>query len=159
MYQGQTASQINATVTGPLHYELHGALSPLPNYNNRVSPASGITRVGLSRTSFFTPETMVPDSTIALNTGRMSDLFDSIGYTISGKGAYPQRGDHSSSTCRMATSESEGVVDPTMKVFGTDNLYVASNAALPTIGAANLTLTLVAAIMKAIDEILANNAF
>lgn len=155
MYQGLTEQQINDTVNGPFQYELQGALSPLPNYNNRVSPASGTTRFGLPRTSFFTPETMVPQSTIDLNGQRMTQLFTDIGYTVSGSGAYPQRGDHASSTCRMAASDSEGVVDKTMQVFGTDNLFVASNAALPTIGAANLTLTTVAAIMKALDETLA----
>ncbi|WP_461481221.1 GMC oxidoreductase [Porticoccus sp.] len=155
MYQGQTSAQIIQTVTGPFQYELQGALSPLPSYNNRVSPASGTTRFGLPRTSFFTPDPLVPPSTIDLNVQRMTTLYEKIGWTVSGGGAYPQRGDHASSTCRMAPSESEGVVDAQMKVFGTDNLFVASNAALPTVGAANLTLTLVAAIMKALDETLA----
>ena len=155
MYAGKTSAEITQTVTGPFQYELQGALSPLPSYNNRISPASGTTRFGLPRTSFFTPDPLVPQSTIDLNVQRMTDLYGKIGWTVSGGGAYPQRGDHASSTCRMATSDSEGVVDAQMKVFGTDNLYVASNAALPTVGAANLTLTLVAAIMKALDETLA----
>ncbi|MCG8370346.1 MAG: GMC family oxidoreductase [Proteobacteria bacterium] len=154
MYQGMPANEIDAAVTGPLQYELQGALSPLPNYENRVSVASGTTRFGLPRTLIFTPETMVPQSTIDLNGQRMTGLFEQIGYTVSGAGAYPQRGDHAASTCRMAASDSEGVVDTSLKVFGTDNLYVASNAAVPTVGAANLTLTTVAAIMKAVDETL-----
>lgn len=155
MYAGKTSAEILQTVTGAFQYELQGALSPLPSYNNRVSPASGTTRFGLPRTSFFTPDPLVPQSTIDLNVQRMSELYTKIGWSVSGGGAYPQRGDHASSTCRMASSDREGVVNAQMKVFGTDNLYVASNAALPTVGAANLTLTLVAAIMKALDETLA----
>jgi len=155
MYTGQTIDEINQMVTGPFQYELQGAISPLPSYNNRVSAASGTTRFGLPRTSFFTPDPIVPQDTINLNVQRMTQLYEKMGWTVSGGGAYPQRGDHAASTCRMATSDSEGVVDPQMRVFGTDNLFVASNAVLPTIGAANVTLTLVAAVMKALDEILA----
>lgn len=154
MYVGRTSEQIIDTVTGPFQYELQGALSPLPSYNNRVSPASGTTRFGLPRTGFYTPDPLVPQTTVELNVGRMAELYDKIGWATVGGGAYPQRGDHAASTCRMAMSETDGVVDAQMKVFGTDNLFVMSNAALPTIGAANLTLTLVAAIMKSVDEIL-----
>ncbi len=157
MYEGQTVDQINAAVTGPVQYMLQGGLSPIPSFNNRVSPASGNTRFGLPRTSFFTPDDLVPQSTIEFYYGQMSDLFTAMGFTPTQSGSYPQRGDHASSTCRMATSDSEGVVDDTLKVFGTDNLYVASNAAIPTIGAANLTLTTVATIMRAIDKTLATN--
>jgi choline dehydrogenase-like flavoprotein len=36
-----------------------------------------------------------------------------------------------------------------LQVFGVNNLVIASNAALPTLGAANPTLTLVAVIIRA----------
>ena len=143
-------------VNGPAHYELQGALSPLPYYDNQVMLASGTTRFGLPRTAIFTPETLVPDSTITLNGQRMSQIFEKMGYTVSGSGAYPQRGDHAASTCRMATSEAEGVVDPNLKVFETDNLYIASNAVIPTVGAANITLTTLAVIIKSIEALLAS---
>ncbi|MCW3074649.1 MAG: family oxidoreductase [Flaviaesturariibacter sp.] len=154
MYEGNSAAQIAATVTGPFLYELQGGISPTPSYNNRVTSASGTTRYALPRTAFNTPDEIVSQDTINRHINNMIQLYENIGFTVGKSGAYPQRGDHASSTCRMATTDSDGVVDDTLKVFGTDNLYVASNAALPTIGAANLTLTLVATIMRAMDKIL-----
>jgi choline dehydrogenase-like flavoprotein len=156
MYQGKTAAEIQSAVTGPFQYELQGAVSPLPDYNNRISLASGTTRFGLPRTSIFTPEPLVPAATIALNVQRMTELYAKMGFTVSGGGAYPQRGDHAASTCRMGASDSDGVVDAQMRVFGTENLFVTCNAAVPTLGAANLTLTTLAAITKAVTEVLAS---
>jgi hypothetical protein len=50
---------------------------------------------------------------------------------------------HPMGTCRMAEKEDQGVVDPTLKVFGTSNLYVCGSAVFPTYGHANPTLTIV----------------
>jgi choline dehydrogenase-like flavoprotein len=49
----------------------------------------------------------------------------------------------------MAASPEVGVVEPNLRIWETDNLFVHSNAAIPAIGAANLTLTLAAVILKA----------
>ena len=51
---------------------------------------------------------------------------------------------HHHGTTRMATSDAEGVTDPDCKVFGTDNLFIASSSLFPTSGYANPTLTIVA---------------
>jgi choline dehydrogenase-like flavoprotein len=44
----------------------------------------------------------------------------------------------------MSDDESQGVINRQMLVHGTENLYVCSNAAFPSIGTVNPTLTLVA---------------
>lgn len=149
MYQGQTAAQVNAAATGPVSYELQGALSAFSNINNRVGLASGTTRFGLPRTAFNTPAPIVPDGGVTVNVARMQKIMQAMGFSVTGAGSYPQRGDHAAATCRMSADEASGVVDSTLTVWGTDNLFVASNAAVPAIGAANITLTLVAMIMKA----------
>jgi choline dehydrogenase-like flavoprotein len=51
---------------------------------------------------------------------------------------------HPAGTTRMATSASAGVVDPDLRVFGTENVYVLSTSAFPSLGAANPTFTLMA---------------
>lgn len=45
---------------------------------------------------------------------------------------------------RMANSETSGVVDPNLRVFGTHNLYVCSSSVFPTGGIANPTHTIIA---------------
>jgi choline dehydrogenase-like flavoprotein len=47
-------------------------------------------------------------------------------------------------TTRMAADPSEGVVDRDCRVFGTDNLYVASSAVFPTAHAYSPTFTILA---------------
>jgi hypothetical protein len=50
-------------------------------------------------------------------------------------------GFHQTGTTRMAAAASDGVVDATLAVFGTDNLFVASTSTFPTSSQANPTLT------------------
>jgi choline dehydrogenase-like flavoprotein len=158
MYQGQNATQIQQAVYGTVTYELQGGVSPLPFQQNTVGLASGKTRFGLPRTAINTPVPIVPNSTIPNILAQLQTVMKAMGFQVTASGSYPQRGDHAAGTCRMATSPNQGVVDTEMRVYGTNNLYLASNAMLPSIGAANLTLTLVAAIMKAMNGLIGTSA-
>jgi choline dehydrogenase-like flavoprotein len=51
---------------------------------------------------------------------------------------------HHSGGCRMARDPSDGVVDAELRVFGTDNLFVADGSTLPYSGHANTGLTIAA---------------
>jgi choline dehydrogenase-like flavoprotein len=53
-------------------------------------------------------------------------------------------GSHPMGTARMAADPSGGVVDADCKVFGTDNLYVASSATFPTGHSYSPTYTILA---------------
>ncbi len=153
MYQGQSAAAIKALTTGEVNYELQGALAPFPFYENRVTLDSGKTRFGLPRTKITTPYLLVPPSTINTNVARMNAIFKGMGFEPTEPGGtYPQRGDHAGSTCRMAATPDLGVVDGSLLVHGMSNLMIASNAVMPTIGAANLTLTLVALLMLVLQR-------
>ena len=55
---------------------------------------------------------------------------------------------HHLGTCRMAGAPSGGVVDPDLKVFGTENLYVCDGSVFPTTGNANSTLTAAALALR-----------
>jgi choline dehydrogenase-like flavoprotein len=65
------------------------------------------------------------------------------------------RGDsfHMMGGTRMAIDPSAGVVDTDARVFGVDNLYVASTSVFPTGGMANPTLTLIALALRLGDHL------
>ena len=62
-------------------------------------------------------------------------------------------GTHQIGTARMATTAATGVVDGTLRCFGSENLYLASAAVLPTSGQANPTLTVMALGMRLVDHL------
>jgi choline dehydrogenase-like flavoprotein len=49
---------------------------------------------------------------------------------------------HHLGTARMSADQRSGVVDPDLKVWGTDNLYVCDGSVFPTAGSANPALTI-----------------
>ena len=61
-------------------------------------------------------------------------------------------GAHATSTCRMSSSDPDGVVNKNLKVHGTDNLYVCSNAVYPNVTAVNPTLTVAALAIRLADH-------
>jgi len=65
-------------------------------------------------------------------------------------GAY---GGHHLGGARMARRPEDGVVDESLKVYGTDNLFVASGAVLPTSSQANPTLTILALTFRLADHL------
>ena len=63
------------------------------------------------------------------------------------------RCDHAASTCRMSKDPKDGVVDGDLRVHGTDNLYVCSNAVYPNLGAINPTDTVTALAFRLGDHL------
>ena len=64
---------------------------------------------------------------------------------------------HHCGTTRMATSSDEGVVDPNLRLFGTDNAYVCSTSVFPTSGFANPTHTVIALAARLADHLNGNH--
>lgn len=60
---------------------------------------------------------------------------------------------HQLGTMRMAESARDGVVDPNGRVHGTQNLFVAGGAVMPSVGRANPTLTIVALSIRLADHL------
>jgi nucleoside-diphosphate-sugar epimerase/choline dehydrogenase-like flavoprotein len=83
-------------------------------------------------------------------TGRLTFDNDGLEAAVLKAGAY---GGHHSGTARMAASPADGVVDADCRVHGTDNLYIASGAVLPTSGQANPTLTILALTLRLADHL------
>ena len=154
IYQGSTAEEIAAAVSGQVNYELQGAMSAIGYPENRVTLASGVTRFGLPRTAISTPTPIIPANGVARSLARMEAVMAEMGFTVSASGSYPQRGDHAAGTCAMGNSPETSVVSTSLQMWGVNNVFVASNAILPAIGAANVTLTTVAAVMKGVESLL-----
>ena len=55
---------------------------------------------------------------------------------------------HHSGTCRMASHAGDGVVDPNLRVFGIENLFVVDGSVLGFTGSANTGLTIAALALK-----------
>jgi choline dehydrogenase-like flavoprotein len=55
---------------------------------------------------------------------------------------------HHMGTARMGDSAERGVVDRECRVYGVDNLYIASSAVFPTGGQAGPTLTIIAMALR-----------
>lgn len=60
---------------------------------------------------------------------------------------------HQVGTTRIGSSPAEGVVDGSLKVWGTRNLYVCASSAFPTSGQANPTFLLVAFALRLAEHL------
>jgi choline dehydrogenase-like flavoprotein len=56
----------------------------------------------------------------------------------------------------MARRPEDGVVDEQLRLFGTENVYVASTSVFPTGGTANPTLMLIALTLRLADHLARN---
>jgi choline dehydrogenase-like flavoprotein len=59
--------------------------------------------------------------------------------------------------CRMGATERDGVVDRDLRSFAVDNLYVTDGSVLPTQGAANPALTIMALAARCADRLTSAN--
>jgi choline dehydrogenase-like flavoprotein len=65
---------------------------------------------------------------------------------------------HQCGGARMALTPDHGVVDPDCRVFGVENLYLASSAVFPTSSFSNPTLTMMALALRLSDHLKARSA-
>jgi choline dehydrogenase-like flavoprotein len=152
MNKRSSPEQIEAATTGDQSFELQGTMQTFCYYENRVLPAKGYTRFGLPRTLIDTPVSAYSQKQAQTYLNQMKQILQTMGYTPTQAGVYPQRGDHAMCTSRMSKSPAEGVVDPDLKVHGMDNLYIVSNAVFPSGAAANPTLTLAALAFRFVEH-------
>ena len=157
MIAGKTRPQIDDIVTGQRQVMLSAYMEQFGEYDNRFSPADGTTRFGLPRTKIKFTQSEDAKKRAWDRVSLMEQVITRMGYKVTpkDKNIGTQDGQHTSSTCRMGRDPTEGVVDADLKVFGTDNLYVCSNAVHPSCAAVNPTLTLVAVTLKLTDHLLA----
>src|SRR5260370_1442080 len=78
-------------------------------------------------------------------------IYDPADYgyvTYEGQGYCIRGGNHLAGTHIMGTSPANSVVDTTLRSWDHENLYLAGGGSMPTIGTANVTLTLAALCFK-----------
>lgn len=155
MIAGKSRAEIQAILSGPMELELQAFYEEKGLYGNRLTPKPGTNRHGLPLTHIdYLRDPRFPErATKRLEL--MKAVFKEMNFEITSSGWDDPGGHHASGTCRMADTPEGGVVDANLKVFGTDNLYVCSNATFPTCTAVNPTLTLTAISMRLGDHLVA----
>ncbi len=155
MIEGKTRAEIQAILGGPMELELQAFYEEKGLYGNRLTSKPGTNRFGLPLTHIdYLRDPRFPErATRRLEL--MKAVFREMGFEIVSSGWDDPGGHHATSTCRMAENPESGVTDSNLKVFGTDNLYVCSNATFPTCTAVNPTLTLTAISMRLGDHLVA----
>lgn len=153
MRSGKTRSAINDSVIGPAELQLHGMFEIFGRNSNRVLNLHGRNRVGLHQTEV----SLTPDEN---HLARMAEIgatvgtiYHQMGASMPGAPSISWRIDHASGTCRMSATPGDGVVDANLRVHGLDNLYICSNAVMPSLGAVNPTLTLAALALRLGDTL------
>ena len=149
MKAGKTKAQIETAVTGPVEWELQGLMEEFSNPDNRVELGNGLNHLGLPQTRIRFDRAEGFREAANERLGWMKKVLQEMELKVGkteGKdfGVLTQRGDHAASTCRMADSPEDGVVDKNLQVHGVKNLFVCSNAVFPSGAAVNPTLTVTA---------------
>jgi choline dehydrogenase-like flavoprotein len=144
MIEGASRDAIHNAVTGPATWSLQGFMEEFANPENRVELGDGLNRLGLPQTRvwFARAEGFAQASAVRLDW--MRKVVETMGLHDIKCEVTTIRGDHAASTCRMAKTPKDGVVDEHLAVFDVKNLYVCSNAVFPSGAAVNPTLTLTA---------------
>jgi choline dehydrogenase-like flavoprotein len=89
---------------------------------------------------------------IAIFSRSYSHLFEAF-HAYPNIGARLDSAGHHSGACRMASAPADGVVDADLRVFGTENLFVADGSVLAYAGHANTGLTIAALALKCCDAV------
>ena len=153
MIDGKTRQQIADILSGPMEQELQAFYEEKGQWRNRLTLKPGTNRFGLplSRIDYLRNPNFAECATKRLEP--MKKVLKAMDCQIQYAAWDDPGGHHATGTCRMGTSPEEGVTDKDMRVFGTDNLFVCSNATFPTCTAVNPTLTLTAMSMRLGDHL------
>ncbi len=148
-------ADMDISLSSEMRISLGGEMEQFDSPENRVSLGSGTTRHGLPTTEIEVGVHEVNIKTRQEHVQTFVEILKAAGCkedSIETDVMNPD-GAHASSTCRMSSSDADGVVNPDLQVHGTDNLYVCSNAVFPSIAAANPTLTVSALAVRLAEHI------
>lgn len=144
MVDGEKREKVNALAAGPRTAGLDAFIEEFGMPGNRIVLGKGTGKYGLPTMEVHF--TRAPEMATTANQvmDDMWQILASAGYRDKKPKLQDPRGDHSTGTCRMGTSEAHSVTNSDLRVHGLENLYVCSNAVMPTVAAVNPTLTLAA---------------
>ena len=148
MQLGMTREEINRQVSGNALVEIHGIIEVFSEPENRIQNYQKVNHLGLIETSVtYTKPDWFDDRMEEIEV-TLKKLFEEMGAKNMKKKMVSWRADHAACLTRMSDNPKKGVVDENLKVFGTSNLYVCSNASFSSLGAVNPTLTLTALALR-----------
>ena len=155
MQNGKTKAEIKAYIDGPTPISLHSMVEVFGEFENRVTNLDKINHLGMPEATIH----MKPDEPALKRIQEIGEvvkkIFQEMGgdYADDNPSVNSWRCDHAASTCRMSTNPKDGVVDGNLRVHGTDNLYLCSNAVYPNLGAINPTDTVTALAFRLGDHL------
>ena len=150
--QGHWGAPLREYMRDYVHWATLGALCEyLPQADNRVTLADETDRHGLPVAHFSYTQCGNDKQLTKAATAAMEEILTAAGasevMTI-------DRYAHLVGGARMAACAADGVVDRNHRVFGIPNLYVVDGSTLPTQGAANPALTIMALAARAADRLI-----
>jgi choline dehydrogenase-like flavoprotein len=152
--EGHWGEAMRSRMRDYVHWATLGALCEfLPRYENSVTLDSAVKdRFGLPAPRFSYSQCENDRKLVEAATAMMSQILRAAGaaevITIN-------RFAHLVGGCRMAADERNGVVDADLRSFAVPNLYLTDGSVLPTQGAANPALTIMALAARAADRMIA----
>lgn len=153
MQAGFRRPDIDSYVTGPNQIQLHGMVEIFSEPQNRITNTDKINHMGMRETLVNFSQAAGFDARMQEIQAHVQQIFQLMSAQLDGTASISWRADHAGCTCRMSDDETQGVTDRHMRVHGVDNLYVCSNAAFPSIGTVNPTLTLTALALRLGDHL------
>lgn len=157
MQAGRTRAEIDAIAEGPRRIGISAFYEEAGQLGNYIRPLPGRPdQFGLPRMEIHFDRGPEVARHAGLRLAEMERIFASMpGYRLDkGRSRFEgAAGYHASGTCRMGRTPADGVTDGDLRVHGTDNLYVCSNAVFPSVGAVNPTLTLTALAFRLADHL------
>ena len=142
-------------------YWLHYDAEQSPNPQSTVSLGRDKDAFGLNRLDVDFRYNAADESSVVRSVELIAEAVEQAGVgrmeadreTLAEQAQHWRVASHHIGTTRMAEEASEGVVDPDCRVFGVENLYVASSSVLPTSSYANPTLTIVAIAIRVAEHL------
>jgi choline dehydrogenase-like flavoprotein len=148
--QGHLGPVLREYMRDYVHWATLGALCEfLPQADNRVTLADETDRHGLPVAHFSYSQC---DNDRALLRAAQESMETILRAAGAGEVMTVQRYAHLVGGARMATRPEDGVVDAELRTFAVPNLYVTDGSVLPTQGAANPALTIMALAARAADR-------
>ena len=151
--KGRSIAEIRNSMKDKLPFELRGFIEVFSHEDNFVSLGDKRSSFGGFTTKVNFKKTAQINKAIAWAEVKLKEILLAAGCEEPEAETYSTiRADHATSTCRMGNDSTNSVVDADLKVFGTDNVFVCSNAVIPNGSAVNPTLTLIALTEKLADH-------
>jgi choline dehydrogenase-like flavoprotein len=149
--EGHWGAPLREYMRDYVHWTVLGVLCEfLPRADNRVTLAEEVDRRGMPVAHFAYSQGDNDRAMMKESIRVMTEILEAAG----GQDAVTiERYAHLVGGCRMAERREDGVVDRNLKMFGVPNVYVVDGSVLPTQGAANPALTIMALAARCADHL------